>query len=125
MIEILINSGAVFGIGLIMTMSGRGGGNFYVPALLIAGLGMHQAAAMGQFILICASLAGMIMFSRSKLVDWKLALIIDPPTDIMAFVGGYFSSYVSGAHLRIILSIFLVFAGFFMLKKTQYKPVQT
>jgi uncharacterized membrane protein YfcA len=125
MTEIIIISLSIFAIGLIMTMSGRGGGNFYVPLLVIVGLGMHQAAAMGQFILMIAALTGMLIFNKKKMVDWKLALVIDPLTDIMAFVGGYFSSYISGKNLKIILSIFLVLAGFSMLIKVKEKSIQT
>ncbi len=115
----------VFVIGLIMTMSGRGGGNFYVPLLVLSGLGMHQAATMGQFILMIAALSGMLVFNKKKMVDWKLALVIDPPTDIMAFVGGYYSSYFSGNTLQIVLSVFLVLAGFSMLIKVKERPIQT
>ncbi|MDZ7820531.1 MAG: sulfite exporter TauE/SafE family protein [Candidatus Marinimicrobia bacterium] len=125
MTKIIIISLSVFAIGLIMTMSGRGGGNFYVPLLVIAGLGMHQAATMGQFILMIAALTGMLVLNKNKMVDWKLALVIDPPTDIMAFVGGYFSSYISGVTLKIVLSVFLVLAGFSMLIKLKEKPIKT
>jgi uncharacterized protein len=125
MTKIIIISLSIFAIGLIMTMSGRGGGNFYVPLLIIAGLGMHQAAAMGQFILMFAALTGMFVFNKKKMVDWKLALVIDPPTDIMAFVGGYFSSYLSGSTLKIILSVFLVLAGISMLIKVKERPITT
>jgi uncharacterized protein len=125
MTNIIIISLSVFAIGLIMTMSGRGGGNFYVPLLVIAGLGMHQAATMGQFILMTAALTGMLVFNKKKMVDWKLALVIDPPTDIMAFFGGYFSSYISGGTLKIVLSAFLVLAGFSMLSKIKERPIQT
>ncbi|WP_321991330.1 sulfite exporter TauE/SafE family protein [Marispirochaeta aestuarii] len=123
MTQTLLISLSVFIIGLIMTMSGRGGGNFYVPLLVLAGLGMHQAATMGQFILMIAALTGMVVFNRKKMVDWKLALLIDPPTDVMAFVGGYFSSYISGSSLKIVLSVFLVLAGFSMLFKVRKRPV--
>ena len=35
-------------IAVVMTMTGRGGGNFYVPLLVAAGQPMHGAAATGQ-----------------------------------------------------------------------------
>lgn len=125
MTQIIIISLLVFAIGLIMTMSGRGGGNFYVPLLVIAGLGMHQAATMGQYILMIAALTGMLIFNKRKLVDWKLALVIDPPTDIMAFVGGYFSDYISGNTLKIGLSVLLIIAGFSMLFKPKDRLINT
>jgi len=113
---------AIFSIAVLMAMTGRGGGNFYVVALVIAGQTIHQAATMGQFILMLTAFASMLIFHKHKLVDWKLALIIDPPTDIMAFVGGYFSGYVSGISLKFILAGLLVLAGIFMLLKAKNKP---
>ena len=67
----------VFAIAVLMTMTGRGGGNFYVLVLVLAGQAMHQAATSAQFILMLTALAGMLIFHKNKLVDWKLALIID------------------------------------------------
>ncbi|MDC7219405.1 MAG: sulfite exporter TauE/SafE family protein [Spirochaetales bacterium] len=121
----LIVTLVIFAIAIIMTMTGRGGGNFYVLALVLTGLSMHEAAATGQFILMSSALAGMIIFHKKKLVDWKLALVIDPPTDIMALVGGYFSDYVSGTTLKLVFSGLLVIAGFLMLKKVEERPIQT
>lgn len=119
----LIISTIVFAIAVLMTMSGRGGGNFYVVALVIAGHSMHEAATTGQFILMVTAVAGMLIFHKHKLVDWKLALMIDPPTDLMAFVGGYFSEYISGTWLKLAFSILLVIAGLLMLLKVEEKPI--
>ncbi len=113
----------VFAIAVIMTMTGRGGGNFYVPVLVMAGQAMHQAATSAQFILMLTAFAGMLIFQKNKTVDWKLALVIDPPTDIMAFVGGYFSSYASNTFLKLLLAGLLVFAGFLMLIKVKERPI--
>ena len=96
-------------------MTGRGGGNFYVPVLVAAGATMHQAAATGQLILVVTALMALLIFQKHKTVDWKLALIIDPPTDIMAFVGGYYAHLFSGITLKLIFACLLVLAGFFML----------
>jgi len=113
----------IFAIAVLMTMTGRGGGNFYVVVLVIAGQTMHQAATTGQFILMLTAFAGMLIFHKHKLVDWKLALIIDPPTDVMALVGGFFSGYISGLSLKFILAGLLVLAGFLMLLKMKDKPI--
>jgi uncharacterized protein len=112
----------VFAIAVLMTMTGRGGGNFYVLVLVLAGQAMHQAATSAQFILMLTALAGMLIFHKNKLVDWKLALIIDPPTDIMALVGGYYSDYASGVSLKLLLAGLLVMAGFLMLMNVKDRP---
>lgn len=115
----------IFAIAVLMTMTGRGGGNFYVLVLVLAGQAMHQAATMGQLILMVTAFTGMIIFHKNKMVDWKLALVIDPPTDLMAFVGGYLSEYVSGMYLKMIFSVLLVIAGIIMLIKVEDKPLPT
>ena len=120
--NLFIATAVVFAIAVLMTMTGRGGGNFYVLILVLAGQAIHQAATTGQFILMLSALAGMLIFHKHKLVDWKLALVIDPPTDVMAFVGGYFSAYVSGIALKFLLAGLLVLAGFLMLLRVKDRP---
>jgi uncharacterized membrane protein YfcA len=63
------------------------------------------------------SLAALSHFHKNKKVDWKLALVIDPPTDIMAFVGGYFSALVPEMILQGLLAAILLLAGALMIKK--------
>jgi len=123
MIKVLIASIAVFVIAVPCTMAGRGGGNFYVPALVAVGQPMHQAATTGQLTLLLTACAGMLVFHKHGLVDWKLALVIDPATDAMAFVGGYLAHLISGASLKYVLAGLLVLAGFLMLLKTRDQPI--
>ena len=123
MLRIVLTSCVVLVIAVVMAMTGRGGGNFYVPVLVAAGQPMHGAATSGQFILMAAAFTAMLIFQKHRMVDWKLALVIDPPTDIMAFVGGYFSYLVSGVTLKFVLSGLLVLAGFCMLLKMRKRPV--
>jgi len=102
-------------VAVVMTMTGRGGGNFYVPLLVACGAPMHEAATSGQFILVAAAAAAAMLFHKHRAVDWKLALVIDPPTDVMALVGGYLSAYVGGVELKLIMAGLLVLAGLCML----------
>jgi len=76
---------------------------------------MHEAATTGQLILVATALAALLVFQRKKTVDWKLALAIDPPTDLMALVGGYFAHAFAGFALKLVFAGLLVVAGFFML----------
>ena len=109
-------SAIVLLVAVLMVMTGRGGGNFYVPILVAAGASMHRAATSGQLILIASALCAMIVFHKHRTVDWKLALVIDPPTDIMAFVGGYYAHRFSGVSLKFIFAFLLVVAALFMLR---------
>jgi len=112
---IIVVSVVIFVIAVVMAMTGRGGGNFYVPVLIVAGFAIHEAATVAQFILFCTAIAALLVFQKSRTVDWKLALVIDPPTDIMAFVGGYYAHVFSEGALKLIFAFLLVIAGFFML----------
>jgi uncharacterized membrane protein YfcA len=124
MVRIALTSMAVLTIAVIMAMTGRGGGNFYVPLLIASGQPIHEAAASGQFILVFAAMTATLVFHKQKMVDWKLALVIDPPTDIMAFVGGYFSGLASGVALKFLLAALLTLAGFLMLLKVRSRPIE-
>lgn len=91
MAHILVISIIIFFLAIVMSMTGRGGGNFYVPVLLVAGIPVHEASTISQLILVVTATAAMVVFQKNKTVDWKLALFIDPPADIMAFFGGYYA----------------------------------
>jgi uncharacterized protein len=116
MTSILIATILVFCVSSLMTMTGRGGGNFYVPILIICGLPMLEAATTSQFILLVTSLVATFLFARNRYIDWKLALVIDLPTDIMAFWGGYYAHLLPIGILKVTFSALLVLAGFFMLR---------
>ncbi len=50
----------IFVLTVVMIMSGRGGGNFYVIALVLSGVAMHTASTTSQFILLASAIAGAI-----------------------------------------------------------------
>lgn len=109
-------------IAVTMAMVGKGGGNFYVITLVLAGITMHKAASTSQSIMLATSLAAMFIFSNNKKVDWKLTLIIGPSTFIMAFFGGYLSGLLGSHTLKIIFTVILIVVSFFMLIKVKNKP---
>ena len=106
----------IFSIAAIMTMSGRGGGNFYVVVLAITGFSMHEAATTGQFILMLSSFFATIFFGKNKVVNWKLVLIIGSMTIVSAFLGGFLSEIFNDKLLRIVFAVFISLAAFLMLK---------
>ncbi len=114
----------IFVIAVLMSMVGKGGGNFYVLAMVFMGITMHEAAPTSQLIMFATSTAAMIIFQKNKKVDWKLALVIDPPTDIMAFFGGYLAGYVEGMTLKIVFSVLLIVVSIFMYMKVREKPIE-
>ncbi|MCD6416276.1 MAG: sulfite exporter TauE/SafE family protein [Planctomycetes bacterium] len=122
--RIALISAVIMLVAVLMAMTGRGGGNFYVPILVAAGASMHQAATSGQLILLASALAAMLVFQKHRTVDWKLALVIDPPTDVMAFFGGYYAHQFSGLSLKLVFAFLLVVAAFFMLRPVKEPPAR-
>ncbi len=114
--QLLVLALVFFVVSTLFSMIGMGGGILYVPILLFAGFTFKQAPAISLILIAATSLAALFNFWRNRKVDWKLALVIDPPTDIMAFVGGYFSALVPESVLRMILALILMIAGTLMLK---------
>ena len=121
MMKVLILTAIFFVVSLSFSTLGMGGGMFYVPLLLFAKIPIHDAGTLSLGLIMITSLSALVVFMKNKQVDWKLAAVIDPPTDIMAFVGGYYSSYVSEPILKMILVCVLIIAGLFMIKKGEPK----
>lgn len=115
----------VFALSVIMIMSGRGGGNFYVLALVFAGIPMHTASTTSQFILLASALAGALIFGKARTMSWRLALFFGGLNAAMAFVGGFEAHRFSGITLKIILSVLLFGAGMAMLFPERERRVGT
>ncbi len=106
----------IFVVGLVFAMFGQGGGSFFVPIMVAFGVPFHRAATASLFILMATSVSAALVYWRSKMIDWKLALVVDPITDLMAFVAGYFAIRVPGSTLKILFALVLVLASYFMFR---------
>jgi len=108
-------------IAFLMTMTGRGGGNFYVLALVFSGLTMNISASTGQFILMCSSLMAAILFSKQKMNHWKLTIFLGVMVFLSAMAGGYLGQYFNERLLKIIFAVVMFLAAILMLKKPKSK----
>ena len=97
-------------------MIGVGGGVLYVPILLAFGFPFYQAAAISIFIIMSLSISSSLVYYRVQLIDWKLALLIEPLTAIMSLIGGYYSSSLRINELQILFILVLIVSGYFMIK---------
>ncbi|MGC9329564.1 MAG: sulfite exporter TauE/SafE family protein [Candidatus Hinthialibacter sp.] len=122
MARMIIISFLIFITAVSMSMVGKGGGNFYVVILAIAGVPIHEAATTGQFILFLASIAAMIIFQKNKSISWTLALLVGAFTSLSALGGGYFSHEFSGFSLKILFASMLLIAGVIMLMPVAENP---
>jgi len=116
--------GIIFIIAITMSIVGKGGGNFYVVTLIMVGMPIISAAATSQLIMTVTALAALIIFSKKKKVDWKLALIIGIPMNITAFLGGYFASDIADVLLRIIFAGLLGIVSILMIIPMKMKTIK-
>jgi len=116
MIEIVFMFLIFFITAAISSMIGIGGGVLYVPILLAFGFPFYQAAAISLFIIMALSLSATLVYYRVQLVDWKLALTIEPLIAITALIGGYYSSFIQINGLKVLFALVLIVSGYFMIK---------
>jgi hypothetical protein len=112
----------IFLLTTVMIMSGRGGGNFYVIALVLAGVPIHTASTTSQFILIASALTGALIFGKARTLSWPLVFFFGGLNSAMAFVGGFEAYLFSGTALKIVLSVVLGIAGAAMLLPEKEAP---
>jgi len=115
--EIWILAIIIMLIAFLMTMTGRGGGNFYVLSLILSGISMNLSASTGQFILMCSSLMAAILFSKQKMTHWKLSILLGILIFISAISGGFFGQYFDEKLLKAIFAIIMFLAAVLMLRK--------
>lgn len=108
-------------IAFFMTMTGRGGGNFYVLTLVLSGLSMNIAASTGQFILMCSSLIAAFLFSKQKMNHWNLIIFLGVLLFVSSICGGFFGKDFNEKYLKAIFASAMFLAALFMLRKPKKK----
>lgn len=108
-------------IAFLMTMTGRGGGNFYVLTLVLSGISMSISASSGQFILMCSSLVAAFIFSKQKNTNWSLTILLGSLLFVSAMVGGFLGQYFDEKYLKLIFAIVMFLAALLMLRKPKQR----
>ncbi len=106
-------------ISIVFSMLGQGGGAFYVPMLLAVSVPFYVAATTSQVLIIVVSISSMLIFSRYGMIDWKMVLVVEPPTNLGSFLGGYLSSYIPSFVGKLLFACVLLIGAYFM-----YRPVK-
>jgi len=88
----------------------------YVPLLLALGLGFGDAASTSLAVIMATSASASVSYFRSKRIDWRLLLMLEPLSTAGAFAGGFFSGHISDFILKIIFAGVLMVTGYLMLR---------
>lgn len=103
-----------FFIAIILSMFGKGGGEFYLPLLLSFGLSYQKAATMTLFILMISGTTMTIVFRKKALIDGTTGIFIILFSSAGAFLGGLISADINPAYLKLIFAILLLISAYFI-----------
>ncbi|MBT2342307.1 MULTISPECIES: sulfite exporter TauE/SafE family protein [Pseudomonas] len=114
-----------FGVvmGLVLGLTGAGGGILAVPALVLGlGLTMTQAAPVALFAVGSAAAVGAIDGLRHGLVRYRAALLIALLGAVFSPLGVYFAHQLSERILMILFSLLMVLVAVRMLRRETAQP---
>lgn len=102
---------AVFGISLVLTMVGLGGGLIFSPLFVLLGFAKSQAASASLFLNLVAAASAAYAYSRRKMVDFSLALPLIVSSSLSAPIGSYLNVRINVTPFLVIMSVVLALAG--------------
>ncbi|MFH2046948.1 MAG: sulfite exporter TauE/SafE family protein [Pseudomonadota bacterium] len=121
--QIALLCGIFFIVSIIFMMFGQGGGAVYVPMLLAFGLPLYRCAATSQVLIIVATISALLVFQKAGLVDWSLTLIVEPPTNLGAFLGGYLSPLFPPVFSKLAFACIILIGAWFMIRPVENRLI--
>ncbi|MCD6109850.1 sulfite exporter TauE/SafE family protein [bacterium] len=114
--EIALTSIVIFLISLVFSIFGKGGGSFYLLAILaLLPVTFYDAAGVSLFLISLQGLSMAFVYSRKhKLIDWNLALVLVFVIAVFSFLGGFVSFGIPEIYLKITFAIFLLISAFLL-----------
>lgn len=122
--QIVLLCAVFFIVSVIFMMFGQGGGAVYVPILLAFGLPLYRCAATSQVLIIIATVSAFLVFHKAGFIDWTLALIVEPPTNLGAFLGGYLSPYFPEAFSKLAFACIILIGAYFMIRPIANREIK-
>jgi len=118
---ILIISLIIFGITSILSLFGKGGGEFFVPILLAFSVPFNQAATASLFILLFSGMSMTYVYHKQKMINWPLVGFLIVISSIMSFIGGFFAHLIPAIYLKILFAAVLLVSAVFIAKPIHKK----
>lgn len=109
---LLFAIGASFFAGIISSFFGIGGGIIFVPLMVVGiGMTMKKAAPTSQFILLFASLSGVISHSLLGHPDFLQAGLLAIGSFVGGLIGARLSLDIRERYLQILVSVIIIAAA--------------
>ncbi|UCE97753.1 MAG: sulfite exporter TauE/SafE family protein [Dehalococcoidia bacterium] len=121
--SIVIASGTIIVISIAFSMVGLGGGVLYVPILLSLGVSIYDAVTISLFVILVMSVSAVVIYHRRNVIDWKLALVLEPPTAALAFTGGMLANNIYETALIVIFAGVLFITSILLISPIKDKKV--
>ncbi len=107
---------SMFGIAVVFSMLGQGGGTLYTPLQVWLGVPFHRAATTSLFLIMVTSLSASIVYRRAHEVDLPMALALESATAPGGFVGGLLSDWFTGGTLSVLFAAVVAAGAVFMVR---------
>jgi uncharacterized membrane protein YfcA len=120
-----INLWALGGIGLVAgllgSMLGVGGGFLIVPMLTLAlHLPIKVAIASSLVAIVANSCTASGMYTRTRLTNIKLGLLLETATIPGAIIGGFTAAFIAPSILSALFGFMLIYAAYTMLARPYF-----
>ena len=106
---------SIFGIALVLTMLGLGGGLIFTPLFLIIGFAKADAASASLFLNFVAAASATWTYARKGMVDYSIAVPLIISSCLASPLGAMANLYINVKPFMVILVIVLALAGWRML----------
>ena len=125
-----LNLWALGGVGLVAgllgSMLGVGGGFIIVPILTLAfHLPIKVAIASSLVAIVANSCTAAGMYTRTRLTNVKLGLLLETATTPGAIVGGLIAAVIAPSILSALLGLALIYAAYTMLVRPHFMAEDT
>lgn len=115
----LINLGLGVAIGIILALTGAGGGILAVPLLIFgAQQSVAQAGPIGLLAVGMAAALGAVLGLRAKIVRYRAAVLISGTGMILSPLGLWLANRVDNRWLTMIFALVLLFVAFRTFRQT-------
>jgi uncharacterized membrane protein YfcA len=111
--QLVLAFGGIFAISWVFSIFGRGGGEFILPLLIsIVALPFSDIKIISLFLIVIQGIVMMLVYSgKHKLTDWPVAVMLAVIVGVGAFLGGYFSFWVSPVFLKGLFAAVLLISA--------------
>lgn len=112
--------------GFVGSMAGLGGGIIVVPALtLLYGVDIHYAIGASIISVVATSSGAGAAYVRQRLVNTRLAMLLEVATSLGAVTGAVVSAFVAPRLLFLIFGIVLILTAIAMHYEDEPSPAET